>query len=142
MTYILDTTALSELTKPRPNSGFLAWLSRHSSNEAFISAPSVGELEAGIALLEQSKKRTNLERWLSKLVRDFEDRVLPFDLVSARIWGRAIGAARRAGRPLPLVDSQIAAIAKAHGLTVVTRNVRHFEVGELHDVDVVNPWSG
>jgi predicted nucleic acid-binding protein len=139
--FLLDTTALSELTRARPNAGFLQWISENSAEETFIGAPSIGELEVGITLLDQSKKRRSLEAWLQRLIADFGHRILPFDVSAARIWGRAVGAARRKGVSLPATDSQIAAIASVRGLAVVTRNVRHFEVAAFSDLVIVNPWS-
>lgn len=141
MSFLLDTTALSELTKPKPNTGFIRWLSSHSTDQAFIGAPSIGELEIGIALLGASKKRKDLEAWLQGLVSEFESRILPFDLSCARVWGQAIAAARRKGLSLPATDSQIAAIAIVHGLSVVTRNVRHFDLPPFGELQVVSPWS-
>lgn len=141
MSFLLDTTALSELTKPRPNSGYLQWISAHSTHEAFIGAPSIGELEIGITLLDRSKKRRSLEAWLLKLISDFEGRILPFDAAAARVWGRAVGSARRNGLTLAATDSQIAAIACIHRLAVVTRNTRHFESAQFSQLDVINPWN-
>jgi predicted nucleic acid-binding protein len=139
--FLLDTTALSELTRLRPNPGFLTWMSDHPVADAFLGAPSIGELEIGIGLLEPSKKRRALESWLKKLINEFADRILPFDTASAQIWGRAIAAGRKGGRSLPMTDSQIAAIASAHQLAVVTRNVRHFKVSGFEGLEVINPWS-
>jgi hypothetical protein len=138
--YLLDTTALSELTKLRPNEGFLDWMSARSTQSAFVGAPSIGELEIGIRLLKPSKKRTSLELWLQQLTIDFEERILSFDVVAARIWGRAVAGARLRGTTLSLTDSQIAAIATAHSLAVVTRNVRHFQVDGFENLTVINPW--
>ncbi len=141
MAYLLDTTALSEFTKPRPNGGFLAWMSAHTAEETCIGAPSLGELEIGIALLDQSEKRRKLERWLARLVADFADRILPFDAYAARLWGKAVGNARKNGKTVPAIDTQIAAIACARKLIVVTRNVRHFARAGFDGLEVVNPWS-
>jgi predicted nucleic acid-binding protein len=138
--YLLDTTALSELTRPQPNGGFIKWLSVHAAEQTFVGAPSIGELEIGIALLARSKKRASLERWLEKLTAEFSERILSFDTKAARLWGRAVGQARRLGRTLPATDSQICAIAVVNSLAVVTRNVRHFEVDAFSDLSVINPW--
>ena len=141
MSFLLDTTTLSELTKPTPNSGYLQWISTNSTGNAFIGAPSIGELEIGITLLDPSKKRRSLETWLAKLIGEFEGRILPFDAAAARIWGRAVGTARRNGLTLASTDSQIAAIAGVHGLAVVTRNARHFERPEFGQLEIINPWD-
>lgn len=107
----------------------------------FIGAPSIGELEIGIALLDSSNKRRSLEGWLNRLVTDFGDRVLPFDVSAARSWGRAIAKAQRRGLTLAATDSQIAAIANVHRLAVITRNARHFKTGVFEELAVINPWS-
>ncbi|MBC5799017.1 MAG: type II toxin-antitoxin system VapC family toxin [Candidatus Eremiobacteraeota bacterium] len=139
--FLLDTTALSELTKRRPNDGFLHWMSAQSAQDGYIGAPSIGELEIGIALLKPSKKRRSLESWIQHLVEEFDERILPFDLAAARIWGRAVAAARHRGKTLPATDAQIAAIASFRGLPVVTRNVRHFKVAGFEELMVIDPWS-
>lgn len=140
MAFLLDTAALSELTRREPNQGFLRWVTSRSAEETFIGAPSIGELEIGVGLLDRSPKRSSLEKWLQKLIYDFGDRILAFDTKAARVWGRAVAHERKLGRTLPATDSQIAAIAIANGLSVVTRNVRHFSVDAFAELDVVNPW--
>jgi predicted nucleic acid-binding protein len=75
-----------------------------------------------------------LERWLRDVETGFEDRVLPVSLAAAAAWGR-----RQYSQPLPAIDALIAATAQVHGLTVVTRNVRDFE---LTGVQVLNPFTG
>ncbi len=139
--FLLDTSALSELTKVQPNAGFLTWISAQSMQSAFVGAPTIGELELGVRLLKPSKKRSALESWLQNLVDEFEEHILPFDLASARIWGRAVAAASLKGMTLPATDSQIAAIASVNGLAVVTRNVRHFRAADFEGLVVLNPWS-
>jgi predicted nucleic acid-binding protein len=113
----------------------------HQTNETFIGAPTLGELEAGIELLSASPKRRELEHFLRRLIADFEDRILPFEIAPARIWCRAVAVARHHGRTLPVIDSQLAAIASANGLAVVTRNARHFDTTAFPDLQVINPWS-
>lgn len=139
--FLLDTTALSELTKQRPNAGFLNWMSANSAQDAYIGAPSIGELEIGILLLKPSKKRRSLETWFQNLIDEFGERILSFDVAAARIWGRAVAAARHRGKTLPGTDSQIAAIATVRDLAVVTRNVRHFQVAGFENLKVIDPWS-
>ena len=141
MALLFDTTALSELNKPRPNAGFVFWLSQNIKEDTFIGAPSIAELEFGIALLDKSKKRTLLERWLNALITEYGERILPFDMKAAVIWGRAIAAAQKAGQVMPGTDAQIAAIAVTYDLTLVTRNVRHFNAKAFDGLEVVNPWK-
>lgn len=141
MQFLLDTSALSELTKPRPNRGFIEWMKRHSSDEACITALSIGEIEAGIEMLSPCEKRSTLEKWLQSLIAEFHDRILPFDVECARFWGRAMARARKTGAVLPFSDGQIAAVAAVHGLTVVTRNARHFALPGSDGPAIVSPWT-
>lgn len=139
MPFLLDTSAISELAKPLPNPGLRQWMHAHAQDESYLSAPSIGEIEIGVWLLAPGKRRSALEAWLEALITTYHDRILPFDLESARRWGRAFAQARLRGEARPTVDSQIAAIASSSGLAVVTRNVGHF--ASFEDVTVVNPWS-
>ena len=80
-----------------------------------------------------------LETWIrNDLARQFRGRILPFDTEAAVIWGDLLAAGDRAGLPFPVVDAQIAAVARRHGMTVVTRNVRDFK---LLNVPLLDPWS-
>lgn len=141
MAFLFDTTALSELTKPSPNEGFITWMRGQDTEEAYISCLSIGELALGIALLPPSKRRRGLEEWLETLTHQFGDRILAFDTECARAWGYLIAHARRSNLALPVVDSQLAATAVVHSLTVVTRNVRHFTVDGFDGLRVLNPWN-
>lgn len=133
--------ALSELTKKRTNAGFRSWLLHATNAEAFVGTPSIGELEAGIVALGPGEKQRALEAWLNALIDGFGERVLPFDIASARAWGRANALARHRGVSVPIVDAQLAAIALANDLTVVTRNVRHFRNDVFEGLKILNPWT-
>ncbi|HUY10663.1 MAG TPA: PIN domain-containing protein [Candidatus Dormibacteraeota bacterium] len=141
MPFLLDTSALFELTKRKPHGAFLDWLARQSAAETYIGAPSIGELDAGVLMLAASPKRTKLERWLAELSANFSERILPFDLAAARAWGVALAAARVERRTLPILDSQLAAIAFTRRLTVVTRNLRAFQRAGFPGLAVVDPSS-
>lgn len=141
MPYLLDTVAVSETRKPQLNPGYVAWLEARDVEETFIGAPTLGELFEGIPSLKPSAVRDRLTDWLSGVIESYEGRIIPLDAAAARVWGEAMGNARRKGRPLPIVDSQLAAIALVNKLTVVTRNVRDFDISEFHGLDVINPWS-
>ncbi|HEY5257572.1 MAG TPA: type II toxin-antitoxin system VapC family toxin [Candidatus Baltobacteraceae bacterium] len=141
--FLLGTTAISELRKPKPNAGFQAWLAAQADHRLFVSALTIGELRVGIALLEESPRRAELDRWLSHgIVPRFGSRILPFDTHAAIVWGEAVARARRRTLHLPFVDSQIAAIARANGLAIVTRNERDFPAEPFEGLlEVLNPWS-
>ena len=138
MKFLLDTNAISEPQRAVPDEGYLHWLARREPDELAISALSVGELSRGVALLAQGKRRTELTAWLAEAMLLFGDRILPVDVVVARIWAEVWVRHRQVARPVGVVDELTAATALAHGLAVVTRNVRHFENSGC---EFVCPWS-
>lgn len=131
---MLDTNTLSELTKPSPHAGLLSWLKANEA-EAAISAISIGEIVAGIEHLPASKRQRSLERAFKFLREDYAGRILDFTEGVAMEWGRLVAEARKQGRILSVLDSQIEATAIHFGLTVVTRNGGDFYL------PVFNPWE-
>lgn len=134
MNWLLDTNTISELTKPRPLEGLLDWLEANES-ESCISVISLGEMTAGIERLPEGKRRRMLERALQFLREDYAGKILDFTEGVAVEWGRLVATARKRGRNLSVLDSQIEATAVYFGLTVVTRNRADF----FHPV--FNPWG-
>ena len=134
MKWLLDTNALSELTKPAPFAGLLDWLEANESDSA-ISAISIGEMTLGVERLPEGKRRRALERALKFLREDYGGRILDFTEGVAVEWGRLVADAQKRGRKLSVLDSQIEAAAIHFGLTVVTRNHADF----FHPV--FNPWD-
>lgn len=134
MKWLLDTNALSELTKPSPFAELLDWLEANESDTA-ISAISIGEMTAGVERLPDGKRRRLLERALKFLREDYAGKILDFTEGAAVEWGRLVVEAQKRGRKLSLLDSQIEATAVHFGLTVVTRNSADF----FHPV--FNPWD-
>ena len=135
MMYLLDTMVISELRKRRRRPGLVAWITSIAEANLFLSAVTIGEIELGI---ESQRRRnpqyaTELESWLESVVRVYADRILPLDIAAARRWGRL--AARIGNKGL---DLAIAATALERGLTVVTRDVAHFQPT---GVDVLNPFE-
>jgi toxin FitB len=135
MSYLADTNVLSEPTRPNPDAGVLAWLREHE-HELYISVITVGELQRGVALYPQSRKRKSLEQWLEDILAAFEGRILPVDKTIAREWGHYYAAQQRAGHKPPSLDSLVAATAKVHQLTIISRNGDDFP-----GLPVVNPWA-
>ena len=129
---LLDTVVLSELRKRRPSPKVMAWMRELPDNEAFISVVSVGEIERGIAKSADAAFAVELTRWLEDLLRFYSDRILPVTPSIARRWGRLSADLGHDG-----ADLLIAATAEVHGLTVATRNVRHFAPT---GVALVNPF--
>jgi len=131
--YLLDTNVVSLLSpsRARTAAGFLAWLDEtEKTGEFFLSVVTVHEIERGITLLERrgaTAKASDLRRWLSGLVSVYEDRILPIDASVSALSGKLEAEAISAGHSPGMADALIAGTAKAHDLTVVTLNLRHFE---------------
>ena len=122
--YLLDTDVVSALRRPERNAVVSAWVRSQTPDSLFTSVITVGEILYGIARQRsrQPEFAAQLERWLESVTTLFNDRVLVFDDAAARRWGIL-----HAEPGFTSSDLQIAAIAWSRGLTVVTRNVRHFE---------------
>jgi hypothetical protein len=137
--YLLDTCLISELVKKEPNPGVVNWLDEQDEQTLFLSVLNLGELQKGISKLPDGTKKDELQAWIGlDLVERFTGRILDIDLDTALCWGRIQGEAEQEGLKLPVMDSLIASTAAAHGLIVVTRNVRDME---RCGVRVCNPWE-
>jgi predicted nucleic acid-binding protein len=139
MNYLLDTNIISELVAKHPNGRVLEWIDALDSNHVFLSVITIGELRKGIEKLPASARKDALSNWLTTdLVLRFSGRILPLDIDVMLTWGRLTGQLEQSGRPLPAIDSLIAALALHHNYTLVTRNEADFkDTG----VAVINPWS-
>ncbi len=135
MSYLLDTSTVSELTKERPALSVVEWL-RINHRDCFLCAVTIGELVKGLELLPEGKKRRRLTQELRFLQEDYADRILPYDELSAVEWGRLYAAAKKRNRILPLEDSLIEAIAISNELAVVTHNAADF-----FRVQTLDPWT-
>lgn len=135
MSYLIDTNVLSELRRKNPNAGVVAWIAQRPPVTLHISVLTLGEIRKGIAGLADEARRMKLADWLeADLPAFFTGRILPVDAQVADRWGRMVAAA---GRPLPAIDSLLAATALAHDLILVTRNVKDFADLPLQ---VISPW--
>lgn len=136
--YLVDTNVISEARKgARANRGVQRFFARAVARlePLYLSAITVGELRRGVELIRHrgdERQAGRLERWLESLLDAYADCVLDFDSDTAQLWG-----ALRVPHPEQPIDKQIAATALIHGLTVVTRNARHF-AGSA--VPVLNPF--
>jgi predicted nucleic acid-binding protein len=132
---LLDTNILSEIRKPRPNAAVLAWFDAQEADDLYVSVLTLGEIREGVdrlAARDEARART-LRRWLADLSVLYADRILPVDLAVDEDWGRLRASA---ARTLPVIDAFLAATARVHGLTLVTRNEKDFRG---IDVPVFNP---
>jgi toxin FitB len=132
--FLLDTNVVSEFRRPKPHGGVFAWLSSMESEKVFISAATIGELQAGIEITrDQSReKAAAIEAWLEQLITSYS--VLPMDHRAFRAWARIM---HRKSDQL-LGDALIGATAIAHGLIVASRNVKDFNA---LGVPVYNPFT-
>lgn len=127
MAFLLDTNVVSELRRPRPHGGVLAWLETIDDADLYLASVTIGEIQAGIELSREqdASKAAEIEQWLNRVCDTFS--ILPMDGPAFRCWARLM---HRQSDTL-YEDAMIAAIAKVHQLTVVTRNVsdlRRFDV--------------
>lgn len=135
MSYLLDTNVLSELRRKTPDAGVVAWFARRPASVLYLSVLTLGELRKGIEGVPEAERRMALTDWLeTDLPLFFAGRILPIDRPVADRWGQLVAAA---GRPLPAIDSLLAATALHHGLQMVTRNSKDFTGLGLA---VINPW--
>jgi hypothetical protein len=133
LSYLIDTCVVSEAR--RRSVPAVSWLKAVGSATLFLSVITIGEITKGIATRERTDPiaAAALGRWLDGLRGTYADRILPIDDAVATAWGRLM-----ARRTFPVPDGLIAATARVHDLTLVTRNVADFaETG----VDLVNPWA-
>jgi predicted nucleic acid-binding protein len=136
LSYLLDTNVVSETIKNQPNKSVIKWFEQIPAEALFVSVLTLGEIRKGIEGLADRKRREKLRIWLEhELTNWFEGRVLPVDIAVADRWGRLIA---EAGRPVPTIDSLLAATALHHELRIVTRNAADFVYPGL---EAVNPWQ-
>jgi predicted nucleic acid-binding protein len=136
---VLDTNVLSELLRPVPAPEVEAWLSAQDGAAIFFTTMGEAELRHGVAILPAGRRRNALSAAIEGILEeDFRDRILPFDRAAARAYAAIAADRRAAGRPISQFDCQIAAIARANGAAVATRNV-----GDFYGcgISVIDPWK-
>jgi toxin FitB len=139
LSLLLDTNVVSQFASQRTDARVSQWLRSMKVTDAFLSAVTIAEIRNGIVTAKEEANRDRLSAWYTAMVIPaFGDRVLPVTIEVAELCGAIAGRAQNAGRPAGPFDAIIAATAEVHGLTVVTRNVRDFEVW---GGPVFNPWD-
>jgi len=140
MRYLLDTCVISELVARDPHHKVKEWVDEVGEERLLLSVITLGEIKRGIAKLPESRKKRDLDRWLEEgLVVRFQGRILSIEPEVMLTWGELVARLEKTGRPLPAMDSLVAALALRHQVALVTRNERDFmDTG----VEVVNPWIG
>ncbi len=137
MSYLVDTNVFSEPVKPKPDANVVAWL-RENETSLYVSTITIGEMRRGIERLPSGRRKTQLRAWLVALCDCMKGRVLSFNTSTAHVWGQLKAKWDAAGIVIPSLDSQIAATAQRHQLTVVTRNTSDFaQTG----VKLLNPFA-
>ena len=136
---VLDTNVVSELLLVLPNPLVLQWIEIQSRQSVHITAVTEAELRTGAVILPVGKRKTYLTKLIEDTLReDFPERILPFDSAAALVYANICAYRRSLGRPISQFDAQIAAICKARGATLATRNVADFADTGLK---LVNPWN-
>ncbi len=138
--YLIDTNVISEYNREQlPHAGVVKWLDTTPEASQYVSVLTLAEIEKGILRMDEGKRRRDLQRWFDEdLPARFAGRILAFDARVASRWAHLTASLLDKGRPLPTLDSQIAATARAHDLVLVTRNVKDY-AGT--GVAILNPWE-
>jgi len=136
VSYLVDTNVVAELARRVPDPRVVAWFGAVPDTALHLSVLTLGELRKGVESLAEVRRKERLRDWLEHdLTEWFGDRLLPVSAPIADRWGRLLA---QAGRPMPAIDSLLAATAIHHGLRMVTRNEKDFDFPGL---EVINPWN-
>lgn len=137
---LLDTNIVSEIMAPAPARAVIDWLNRQETVNLYLSTITIAKIGYGLWILPDGKRRRSLEDRFEKFVsHGFEQRILGFDERSARLYPDVMGRRKAMGRPLGVLDGQIASIARANHLAIATRNRRDFEECGLDLIDPFEP---
>lgn len=138
MRVLLDTCVISELWRKDGSEKVRGHVSVLRPNDTYFSVLTVGEITKGIHLLNESKKKRDLQNKLTLLENDYQENILNIEIETIKIWGEILAASQRKGKSTPVSDALIAATAKRHGLHIMTRNTSDFiETGAM----LINPWE-
>lgn len=135
---LLNTCVVSEAIRVSPSPAVLAWLERLPEQQVYLPSVVLGELHKGVERLDEGTKRNALRLWFEQLCERFRERTLSFDEQTAVRWGSLTAELERSGRPLPVIDSMLAATALRYSALLATRNTSDY-VGT--GVEIVDPWE-
>jgi hypothetical protein len=134
---LLDTNVISELSKPQPNANVLRWLDVNEREGTWTSAITVAELRTGLAGLPDGQRKAALVQLINELLQRFGRSPVAFDAVAAEDYAVIVTSRRKRGRPIGILDAQIAAIAVGHALTLATMNTKDFD--QIEGLKLVDP---
>jgi predicted nucleic acid-binding protein len=135
---ILDTNVVSEPSKPQRDPRVMSWLNRQHRESLFVTAISLAEMYSGIAVLPEGRRKEGLRLTTEEYLKWFVNPLLHFDREAARAYAEIVVRAKAKKYTVSTADGFIAAIAKAHGFSVATRDVDPFRAA---GVAVINPWE-
>jgi predicted nucleic acid-binding protein len=139
MNFLLDTNVLAEAVKPLPDPRVVTWLAESDEDRLFLSVVSFAEIRRGIEAMAGGHRRERLVRWLADdLPSRFAGRILDIDRSVAEDWGSVTVQSAQSGVTMAVMDAFLAATARTHGLTLVTRKARDFQAAGL---DLFDPWG-
>ena len=139
--FLIDTNVLAELMRVHPDKRVFQWFDAHSDKNFYVSSITKAEIFLGIALLPKGMRQRRLtEAAEIMFAQDFLSRCLPFDEKAAGIYAEIVAARARLGKPVSTEDAQIAAVAMASNLVLVSRNIKDFE--GIEGLETINPWEG
>lgn len=138
MSFLLDTNVISEWVKPQPHGNVIRWLGDTDEDSVYMSVIPIAEIRRGVERMPTGRRRERIEVWLREdLPGRFEGRILTVDTAVAQEWGVTVEKARRCGMTISVMDAFLAATARTHDLTPVTRNTKDFrELG----LRLFDPW--
>lgn len=138
MKYLLDTNIISEFVSRSPSQKVIDYILTLNENDIYLSVITIGEIKAGIEKLADGQKKRNLLHWLENdLLLRFEHRIIAIDIGVMLRWGTVNTQLKRLGKPLPVMDSLIAATAQEKEMLLLTRNEKDFQ---NLDIKIVNPF--
>jgi toxin FitB len=141
MKYILDTNAISEIIKPRPDADFMSWLDTIPNRDITTSVFVVGEIHKGIHETKDKDRRKKLYSFAEHVLHLFEGRIIGINLPDCARWGLIVAETSKRGLTRPLSDSLIAAQAIQNNLTLVTRNKKDFAPFQDFGLSLICPWG-
>jgi predicted nucleic acid-binding protein len=138
VSFLLDTNVVSEWAKPQPHESVVRWLYEADEDGLFLSVITLAELRFGVERLAPGARRRRLDMWIrEELAERFEGRIFAVDETIADMWGQVLASSEAEGRRMNLMDCFLAATAKVHKLTLVTRNRRDFF---RSGCELIDPW--